>query len=256
MIIVPDHHSTAGLPAIRPLRFGVLVSVEVRKLLDTRGGRALVAATVAASVAVLAWKTTHASVPTAFDNYSRGVATMVAFLTPILGLLAMTSEWTQRTAFTTFVLVPRRLRVIAAKYVAALVISLTALGTALVIAAAAVAVAGTQHGPAHFAGWVGDVRYAMIFVLLQVTMAAAFGALCANTPIALSSFLLAPTLWVMLAAGPVRPVADWFDIFAAYGRLSSNHPLGGISRTLTAVAVWVVLPAAVGLTRSLRREIK
>ena len=245
-----------ALPAIHPLRFPTLLAVELRKMTDTRSGRGLLAVTVAASAAVLVWKLTHSSIETSFDNYSAGVATMVAFVTPLIGLLAMTSEWTQRTALTTFTLAPRRLPVITAKYVASLVLSLATVAVGLAMAAGACAIGGIVHGPADFSGWLGDVRYAAIFVVLQVTMAAAFGALAANTPAALSAFLLAPTLWAVLAQGALRPVAGWLDIFEAYGRLSSDRPLDEIGRTLTAIAVWVVVPAAIGLARSLRREIK
>ncbi len=85
---------------------------------------------------------------------------------------------------------------------------------------------------------------------------ASFGALAANTPAALGAFLLAPTVWATLANGALRPVASWFDIFDAYGRLSSDHPLEHLGPTVTSVAGWVVLPAAVGLVRSLPREVE
>jgi ABC-type transport system involved in multi-copper enzyme maturation permease subunit len=250
------HPAAAGQPTIRPLRFPTLLAVEVRKMLDTRSGRSLLASTVVVSAAVLVWKVAHSSVETAFDNYSRGVATMVAFLTPLIGLLAMTSEWTQRTALTTFTLAPRRLPVIAAKYVASLLVSLGAAAVGMAMAATACAIGGELHGPSDFSGWLGDIRYAAVFVVLQVTMGAAFGAMAANTPAALSAFLLAPSVWTMLPDDLLNSVAPWLDIFEAYGRLSSDLPLDDIAKTLSAVAAWVVFPAAIGLTRSLRREIK
>jgi ABC-type transport system involved in multi-copper enzyme maturation permease subunit len=250
------HPSARALPAVRPVRFPTLLRVELRKMTDTRSGRGLLGATVAASAAVLVWKMTHAEIERSFDNYTAGMATMVAFLTPLIALLAMTSEWTQRTALTTFTLAPRRLPVLAAKYVAALLLSLGAVAVGLAMAAAACAIGGTLHGPADFDGWIGDIRYALIFVALQVTMGAAFGALAANTPVALSAFLLAPTLWTMLADSVLKSAAGWFDIFDAYGRLSSDQPLDDIAQTLTAIAVWVVVPAAIGLGGSMRREIK
>ena len=248
--------SGTELPAIRPLRFPTLLAVELRKMTDTRSGRGLLAVTLASSVAVLVWKTTQTSIATAFDNYSAGVATMIAFAAPLIGLLAMTSEWTQRTALATFTLVPRRRRVIAAKYVASLVLCLGAMAVGLALAAAACTIGGIVHGPADFSGWAGDVRYAAIFVVLQLTMAAAFGALAANTPIALGAFLLAPTVWAMLTEGALRFVAQWFDIFAAYARLSSDKPLGEIGHTVVAITAWVAVPAAIGLVRSLRRDVK
>ena len=124
------------------------------------------------------------------------------------------------------------------------------------MAAAATAIGGVLHGPAAADGWPGDVRYAVVFVVLQVTMGAAFGALAGDTPVALSAFLLAPTVFAMLAAEVLGSYASWFDIFEAYGRLSSDHPAEDLARTLTSIALWVVLPATVGLARSLRREVK
>jgi ABC-2 type transport system permease protein len=68
-------------------------------------------------------------------------------LLPVVGILLVSSEWSQRTALITFSLVPKRLRVIAAKLGATVVISLVALVISLVIAVVgtAVAASGVDH---------------------------------------------------------------------------------------------------------------
>jgi len=250
------HPPTTDLPAVRPLRFPTLLAVETRKMLDTRSGRGLIAAALALATGVLAWKLAHPVIAADFGNYSGGVESAVVFIVPLLGLMAMTAEWTQRTALKTFTLAPRRLPVFAAKYAAALLVSLAALAAGLALSAVAVGVGGALHGPASFAGWAGDVRGAVVLVVLQVTLAAAFGALVANTPVALSAYLLAPTVWSLVAENVLGVTAEWFDVFRAYDRLSSPTPLAHGARTLSAVALWIVLPAVIGLARTLRREIK
>ena len=87
------------------------------------------------------------------------------------------------------------------------------------MAAAATAIGGLIHGDASFAGLFGDVRSAAIIVVLQVTMAAAFGALAAQTAVALVAYLVAPLAWAILANGLLERVAPWFDVFAAYDQL-------------------------------------
>ena len=62
-------------------------------------------------------------------------------LLPIVGSLLISSEWSQRTGLTTFALVPRRLRVVAAKLLASVVLSLVALALCIVVAIAGTAVA-------------------------------------------------------------------------------------------------------------------
>ena len=62
-------------------------------------------------------------------------------LLPIVGILLVSSEWSQRTAMTTFALVPRRPRVLAAKLLASVVLSLVALALCVVVAVIGTAVA-------------------------------------------------------------------------------------------------------------------
>ena len=50
---------------------------------------------------------------------------------PIVGLLLVTSEWSQRTALTTFTLVPERGRVVAAKLLAGCALALAAVAICL-----------------------------------------------------------------------------------------------------------------------------
>jgi ABC-type transport system involved in multi-copper enzyme maturation permease subunit len=247
----PDRIATP----VRPLRFSTLTSVEFRKMTDTRSGRWLLVTILGLVGGVLVYKITQSRIDVAFGNYSRAATTVVAFLAPVIGLLAMTSEWTQRTALTTFTLAPRRLPVIAAKYVAAITLSLAVLAVALLMAAAATAIGGLIHGDASFAGAMGDIRTSLIIVVLQVTMAAAFGALAAQTAVALVAYLAAPTAWALVADG-LQGVAPWFDVFTAYDQLSSSQPFDHLAQTLTAITVWVVVPSVVGIVRSLRREVK
>ena len=49
--------------------------------------------------------------------------------------------------------------------------------------------------------------------------------------------------------------ARWLDIFVAYDRLVSARALADLPLTLTAVSVWVVVPLALGLVPSVRREV-
>jgi hypothetical protein len=240
----------------RPLRFSTITSVELRKMTDTRSGRWILFSILAVATGALAWKAAHPAIEVSFHNYGAAAATFVAFMAPVIGLLAMTSEWTQRTALSTFTLVPRRLPVIVAKYLASLVLALAVLAGALVLAAAFTAVGGAIHGRGSFEGTLGDVRSFAVIVVLQVTMATAFGLLAGHTPVALTAFLVAPTAWAAASSGLLQNVSPWFDVFSAYDRLASAQPLGHLAQTTTAIALWVVLPSALGIVRSVRREVK
>jgi ABC-type transport system involved in multi-copper enzyme maturation permease subunit len=249
-----------SLPAItaepRPLRFATLASVEFRKMTDTRSGRWLIATILTIVTGVLIWKVAHPSIQPAFDNYSDVSAVFVAFLAPLIGLLAITSEWTQRTALTTFTLAPRRMPVIAAKYVASIVLTLGLLAVSVLLAGGFTLLGGAIHGGGTFDGLPTEVRSDAIIVFLQVTMAMAFGLLAVQTPLAITAFLIAPTAWAAFSSNVLKGASPWFDVFSAYDRLASSQPLEHFGQTLSAVTLWVLLPSAFGLVRSLRREVK
>jgi ABC-type transport system involved in multi-copper enzyme maturation permease subunit len=240
---------------VRPLRFSTVVSVELRKMTDTRTSRGLLAGVGTLLLGVLAWKVSHPAIPTTFHNYAGGNAAVVGYAAPILGLLAMSSEWTQRTALTTFTLVPRRLTVLSAKLVTALLLSATLMVGGLVLAAGGVALGGGLHGGASFADLAVDIRGAMVVVLLHTLLGAAFGALAAQSTVALGAYFLAPVVWSNVAGQALHGAAPWLDIFRAYERLASAQPVHALPQTLTALSLWVLLPGALGLARSLRREV-
>ncbi|MFN8053051.1 MAG: hypothetical protein U0Q22_16515 [Acidimicrobiales bacterium] len=241
---------------VTPITFGRLLGVEIRKSTDTRSSRVLLGGVLALFVFVLVWKLTHGEIPVSFENYGAAVATIAGFFAPIVGLLAMTSEWTQRTALTTFTLAPRRLPVIAAKLVGAIVVSLATLAVGIAMAYGATALGGAIHGHATYAHALTDIRASVILTVLQVVMASAFGALTAHTASALVITLMAPTIWAQVSPELLGRNAPWFDVFRAYDRLYSTHPFDHLGQTLTAVALWVVLPAAIGIARCVRREVK
>ena len=89
-----------------------------------------------------------------FRDFAGAALAAAAFLLPVLGILAMTSEWSQRTALTTFTLSPRRIPVLLAKLVAALLLMLGVMLAITVVAALATALAGAISGDP--VTWAGD----------------------------------------------------------------------------------------------------
>jgi len=242
---------------IRPQRLSTLLRVELRKLVDTHSGKAILGIGIAIPLAALVWMLFQGSdLIVSWRTYSQ-FRPVLGLTIPLIGLFAMTAEWTQRTALTTFTLSPRRGRVLATKFVAAYGLSMAVLAVVVGMTVGAVAFGGLITGQTPSYEFIGtDLRGLAIMTSLQVIMAAGFGALAAQTAAAVGGFLVAPTLWSV--AGPLLfgANAQWFDVFAAYDQLSSDAPLTNLPQTITAIAIWVVLPTTIGVARSLRREVK
>ena len=105
-------------------RFGRLVAVELRKMVNTRAGFWLQLATVAITVlaVIVACVVGDPADPT-FQSVLNVGLQPAAILLPVLGILLVTSEWSQRTGMITFALVPVRSRVLGAKLIASLVLA-------------------------------------------------------------------------------------------------------------------------------------
>ncbi|MCU1537455.1 MAG: hypothetical protein JWP82_1806 [Humibacillus sp.] len=240
--------------------FTRLVHVELRKMLDTRAGRWLLIG-IAGVIAV-------ALTITFFDNggqhsyglYLQATTVPMALILPVVGILAVTSEWSQRTGLVTFGLEPRRARVGWAKTVAALLIGVAAFATSL-------ALAGLAHqGAVTFRGITPDWSVGGLvllgaggYLLLGMAQGLAFGMLLKNTPAAIVLFYVLPTAWTILGAmvSWLRDAAVWLDLNQTMQPLFEGSLTGAQwAHLATSVALWVVLPLTVGLWRLTRSEVK
>ena len=245
---------TSGVPFTR------LLHVELRKMLDTRAGRWLIIGIGAIIAVALTIMFFNEGGQHAFGEYLQATTMPMALILPVVGVLAVTSEWSQRTGLVTFGLEPRRIRVAWAKLVSALVVGVCAFALSLVLAGIAHQAAITFRGIT--GDWTTDglvLLGAGGYVLLGLAQGVAFGMLFKNTPAAIVVFFVLPTAWSILGSmvSWLQDAATWLDMNQTMqplftGSLSSAEwaHLG------TSVAFWVVAPLAVGIWRLTRAEVK
>jgi ABC-2 type transport system permease protein len=245
----------AGIPGL-----GALARVELRKAVDTRAGFWLLVVIGLASPAVVLLQlffddASAGSLP----GYAATAQLPAGLLLPVLGILLVTSEWSQRTAMTTFALVPRRSRVLVAKVLAAVVLALV--GTAVGFVAAVVGTALTPLLTPDDADWTLTAAQAVQVPLAQavvVLVGAAFGMLLLSSPLAIVLYFVLPTLVTVLATtiDALSWVAEWLDLNTATapmyeGLLDSD----GWWRVAASVGLWLVAPMIGGWVRIERSEI-
>lgn len=231
-----------------------LTVVELRKMTDTRAGfwLLLVVAVIAAGMVVLQLFTGDDRTRGLQSIFS-GTLTPVSILLPVLGVLSATSEWSQRTALTTFTLVPVRARTVGAKLAAAALLGLASAIVCLAAAALGNLVAGgSWQMPAALLGT------SALFQVIGVVTGFAFGMLFLNTPLAIVANFVLPTAWGVLTAfvSAVRPVGRWLDSSTTLAPLAGGHLTGeSWAKVAATVAVWALLPLAAGCVRLARRDI-
>ncbi|WP_433129978.1 ABC transporter permease [Micromonospora sp. CA-240977] len=253
--VAPRQHTPVRRPSL--LR---LSTVELRKLVDTRAGRWLLITIGLATAAIVTLQLIYAGdADQTFLNFFVPSLLPVSVLLPVLGILSITGEWSQRTALTTYALVPRRERVVAAKLTAVSLTALASVLTSLAVAAVGTLVASATGGAGT---WQFDGSLLLNAVVIQVTsvlMGAAFGLLLLNPPLAIVGYLLLPTLWGVLGemVKPLRGPSEWLDTSKTMDPLFSSDALTGgqWGRIAVSLLVWMALPLAAGLFRTLRREV-
>ena len=236
-----------------------LVRVELRKLADTRASRWLLIAIVAitALIIVIFFLNADPSERT-FINFMGVTATPQGFLLPVLGILLVTGEWSQRTALVTFTMVPARGKVMAAKVAAALLAGLAAIVVALGIAALATVLGGAANAWANIG--LDDVAKFGLLQVMGVMQGLALGLLFLISAAAIVTYFVLPiafsivtSIWTALA-----DVQPWVDLGTSQTPLFSGDAMTGEewAQLATGTLIWVVLPFAVGLWRVLRAELK
>jgi len=231
-----------------------LTDVELRKAVDTRAGIWLLLGIGALTLCVV--------VLTAIlgDAHARGLPNMlsnattpVVLLLPIVGILLVTAEWSQRTGLVTFALAPARGRVLAAKLLAAAALAIVGFAVAVVAAVIASAVAG---GSLHAAG--GLYGQAALYVVVETIQGVAFGALLLLPAPAIVAELALPI--ALTALGSIHALAgaaEWLDPGKTLDPLTSHLLSGTDWAQLAATSVlWILVPLTLGVARILRGEIR
>jgi ABC-2 type transport system permease protein len=258
---------TLDVSGTAPTPFSRLLRTEFRKSYDTRSGLWLLISIGIVTALVMAIQVSVAiaqDIEVSYNDFLTSTTFSIGFLLPVLGILLLTSEWSQRTAMVSFSLEPRRGHVIAAKLVVGILFAVAAVLVTLVLAALCTAVYGALSDIP--ADWDFGVKRTLFFLLLQVIgmlTGFAFAALLLNSPAAIVvyfaySFIL-PSIFGIGAAliGWFEDIQPWIDFNYAQVPLIDGSVSGEEWAQLAVTGViWLVIPLAVGIWRVLRAEVK
>ncbi len=254
-LVAPIRPDTAGVHT-RP-GLGRLVAVELRKMVDTRAGFWVPVAMVALTVVAVAVRLLvgdpagHTFQPVLDVGLQPS-----AVLLPVLGILLVTSEWSQRTGLITFALVPARPRVLGAKLIASLLLAVTMLAVCVAIVAAGVVVsspgvAGTWSDAAPLIG------QSAVNLTAGMVVGIALGAILRAPAPAIVILLVLPTTWLAVLSLPVfSGIAPWVDYAGALGHVTvSVMSATQWAHLGTTLLLWMVLPLLIGVRRLTRGDV-
>ncbi|HWJ81382.1 MAG TPA: ABC transporter permease [Nocardioides sp.] len=261
--------ATLDLSGTRPTPLRRLVLVELRKSYDTRAGFWLLFTialliTLIELVTLIAVNAQDALMD--FTAFTGSVFFVCLVLAPLLGIMLVTTEWSQRSAMVTFALEPERLKVLAAKLVTAVLLGLATV--VLMFAVATVCTAICEVLQPELTQWAVEWQFLLVGAPLTLTVTMLFGfalaCLFLNTPASIVSFLLIwltslPVLGVIAGLIPAfEDAVPWLAVQINVLELSDGFP-GSASewgQLLVTLLVWIVVPLGLGAWRILRAEVK
>lgn len=255
----------ASRRGVRPIPMTRLVGVELRKMFDTRAGFWLMASvgivSVLATAAVIIWAPDEAITQ---NTFSSAIGMPLSVVLPIIAILSVTSEYSQRTGLTTYTLVPWRGRVMSAKVVSTLLVGVAAMFLALAVGAlgnvVGSAITGldatwditlSQFGNIVLANVLGMLMGFMLGVLFRSSAGAIVGYFVYS--------LVLPVAFGTLAAFQewFRDLQPWVDVNFAVTRLFDQTMTAEYWQQLgVSTLVWLWIPLAIGLRAILRAEVK
>ncbi len=254
-----------GARTVRPIPTARLVGVELRKMFDTRAGFWLMASvgivSVLATAAVIIWAPDEAITQ---NTFSTAIGMPLSVVLPIIAVMSVTGEYSQRTGLTTYTLVPWRGRVILAKLVSTLLVGVVSMFLALAVGALGNVLGSAITGLD--AVWdVSLTQFANIVLanILGMLMGFMLGVVFRSTPGAIVgyfvySFVLPVALGTLAAFQEwFRDLQPWVDVQFAITRLFDNTMTTEYWQQLgVTTLVWLWIPLAIGLRAVLRAEVK
>ena len=262
---VPAGRTALGRGSHGRIPTGRLVAVELRKMFDTRSGFWLVTGgAIIAAVATVAIVVFAPDEDLTYSQFAAAIGMPLTVFLPMTAILAVTSEWSQRTGLATFTLVPDRGRVVRAKAAATLVV-----GVASILLAFAIGALGNVVG-SRIAGvpltWdipAGQVATIFVADALAMLMGFTLGVVLRNSAGAIVAYfvygLVLPAAFGALAGaqGWFRDLQGWVDFQFSSTRLYDEH-VGAVdwAHLATSGVLWLAIPLAIGLRLLARSEVK
>jgi ABC-2 type transport system permease protein len=244
-----------------------LVRVELRKMLDTRSGFWLIASigitAVLATVGVVLFADGE---DLTYSTFATAIRFPVVVILPLIAILAVTSEWTQRTGLTTFTLVPHRQRVITAKAISSVIIAVAAMALTFAVGALGNVLGAAVKGrPPVWDVSLTQCLYYVLGMVLSLLVGFMLGVLIRASTGALVAYFvytfLVPTAFGLLADNQqwFKDIQAWIDMqFAQSGLFIFQTTLTGQQWAQIAVSalIWLVAPLLLGLRLAVRSEVK
>jgi ABC-2 type transport system permease protein len=234
-----------------------LTRVELRKMVDTRSGFWLLLTVVGLTfVAVLITALFGHEFDRTFHRILDNGVQPAGILLPVVGILLVSSEWSQRTALVSFALVPERTRLIAAKMLAGVALALVATALAVIVAAFGTAIASTS-APDHWTLPLGLLLQDALYVVVSMLIGIGFGsALLSSAPAIVLYFALPIALAALGSIHALAGTIEWLSVGesteALTERVISGHEW---AQVLVSLVVWIGVPLAIGLWRITKRDL-
>jgi ABC-2 type transport system permease protein len=263
-LAVAQAPTTRAVPRRIPL--SRVTQVELRKMFDTRSGFWLMASVAIASV--LATTAVVLFAPDdelTYTTFASAIGFPMSVILPMIAILSVTSEWSQRNGLTTFTLVPHRSRVFAAKAISAVSVGAVSMLVAFAIGAVGNVVGTAITGtPQVWDVAPVDIAYVVLGNVLGLLMGFTLGVLIRVSAGAIVAYfvysLVLPTLSGLLAMSQdwFRDLQPWIDVNYALGALFGfDGTVTGSEWAHIAVSgvIWIVVPLAIGLRMVMRSEV-
>jgi ABC-2 type transport system permease protein len=267
--IVPPATTTEAAPARRtaqPIPITRLVTVELRKMFNTRSGFwMLVSIGVLSVIATGSVLIFAPDSDVTYETFVRASGFPMSVILPMIAILGVTSEWSQRSGLTTFTLVPSRGRVIGAKAFATLLVGLGSVAVAFVVGALAT-VAGSALAGVDTVWNVSLEAAGQILLGNLVGMAVGFtlGVVLRSSAAAIVGYfvvsLVLPGILALLAQvrswfADLQPWIDWnYTQVALFENDTDTAREWAMLASTT--GIWIALPVVIGLLFLRRSEVK
>ncbi len=253
--------------SVRPVPLSRITAVELRKMFDTRSGFWLIASiaisAVLATIGVILFAPDD---QLTYSTFATAIRFPVVVILPLIAILAVTGEWSQRTGLTTFTLVPHRSRVVTAKAIASVLIAIAAMAVTFAVGALGNLVSGAVTGtPLIWDVTTTQFVYYVLGMILSLLVGFMLGVLIRSSTGALVAYFvytfLVPTLFGLLATYQqwFHDLQPWIDMqFAQSGLFIFDKSLTGDQWAQVGASgtLWLLIPMLVGLRLVMRAEVK
>lgn len=234
-----------------------IIKAEARKATDTQVARTIIVTTLFLTVAMFLMTIFRYKEAGSWIRPFVAISNPVTTLLAIIFIMLVCEEWTRGTALITYSFVPRRNRVILAKFIVLIIFYIGITVVLFILSALASIISSSMYSYSII--WSQSFASVVLLILpllINLLFGFSIALVVQETTVALGLYFVIPPITVIASQLPtIGLYCKWFSLEHSSSLFIAGSSEVSALQYMSSIVIWVIIPCILGSIRNMKRDL-